>query len=200
MPDHVLVVDDDAPFRAYVRGVLEESGYRVAEAEDGFAGLAAVRASRPSAVLLDVNMPRLSGYEVCRSLREEHGPDLPIVFVSGERTESFDRVAGLTIGADDYLAKPFAADELLARLRCLLRRAGRAEAAGPTTLTRRELEVLRLLADGLDQGEIAERLVISPKTVGTHIERVLSKLGAHSRAEAVALAYRLRIVPVRQPV
>ena len=200
MPDHVLVVDDDAPFRAYVRGVLEESGYRVVEAEDGFAGLAAVRASRPSAVLLDVNMPRLSGYEVCRSLREEHGPDLPIVFVSGERTESFDRVAGLTIGADDYLAKPFAADELLARLRSVLRRAGRAEAAGSTTLTRRELEVLRLLADGLDQAEIAERLVISPKTVGTHIERVLSKLGAHSRAEAVALAYRLRIVPVRQPV
>lgn len=200
MPDHVLVVDDDAPFRAYVRGVLEESGYRVVEAEDGFAGLAAVRASRPSAVLLDVNMPRLSGYEVCRSLREEYGPDLPIVFVSGERTESFDRVAGLTIGADDYLGKPFAADELLARLRSLLRRAGREDAAGPTSLTRRELEVLRLLADGLDQGEIAERLVISPKTVGTHIERVLAKLGAHSRAEAVALAYRLRIVPVRQPV
>ena len=200
MTDHVLVVDDDALFRAYVRGVLEESGYRVVEAEDGFAGLGAARASRPAAVLLDVNMPRLSGYEVCRSLREEHGPDLPIVFVSGERTESFDRVAGLTIGADDYLAKPLAADELLARLRCLLRRAGRAGAAGPSKLTRRELEVLRLLADGLDQGEIAERLVISPKTVGTHIERVLSKLGAHSRAEAVALAYRLRIVPVRQPV
>lgn len=199
MPDDVLVVDDDARFRAYVRGVLEESGYRVSEVEDGLAALAAVRASRPSAVLLDVNMPRLSGYEVCRSLREEHGTDLPIVFVSGERTESFDRVAGLTIGADDYLSKPFAADELLARLRSLLRRSRRTEVVAPSKLTRRELEVLRLLAEGLDQGEIAEQLAISPKTVGTHIERVLFKLGAHSRAEAVALAYRLQVVPVRQP-
>jgi DNA-binding NarL/FixJ family response regulator len=179
--------------------VLEEGGYRVVEAVDGLAALAAVRAERPAAVILDVNMPRLSGYEVCRSLREEHGPELPVMFVSGERTESFDRVAGLTIGADDYLVKPFAADELLARLRGLLRRAGRPEAAA-STLTRRELEVLRLLADGLDQAEIAERLVISPKTVGTHIERILAKLGAHSRAEAVALAYRLRVVPVRLPV
>lgn len=196
MPDHVLVIDDDPHFRAYVRGVLEESGHRV-DPEDGFSALASVRASRPAAVLLDVNMPRLSGYEVCRSLREEHGPDLPLIFVSGERTESFDRVAGLTIGADDYLAKPFAADELLARLRRLLRRAP--TAAAHSTLTRRELEVLQLLAEGLDQGAIAERLVISPKTVGTHIERVLAKLGAHSRAEAVALAYRLGVVPVRQP-
>lgn len=197
MPDHVLVVDDDPHFRAYVRGVLEESGYRVVDAENGFAALASVRASRPAAVLLDVNLPRLSGYEVCRSLREEHGPDLPLIFVSGERTESFDRVAGLTIGADDYLAKPFAADELLARLRRLLRRAP--TVAAHSTLTRREHEVLWLLAEGLDQGAIAERLVISPKTVGTHIERVLAKLGAHSRAEAVALAYRLGVVPVRQP-
>jgi DNA-binding NarL/FixJ family response regulator len=198
LSDHVLVVDDDALFRAYVRGVLEEGGYRVVDAEDGLAALASVRASRPAAVLVDVNMPGLSGYEVCRSLREAYGPDLPVMFVSGERTESFDRVAGLTIGADDYLAKPFAADELLARLRCLLRRASRVDAA-PSTLTRRELQVLQLLAEGLDQGEIAERLVISPKTVGTHIERVLAKLGAHSRAEAVALAYRRRVVSVRQP-
>ncbi len=196
--EHVLVVDDDQPFRAYVRGVLEDAGYTVVEAADGVAALAAVRESLPAAVLLDVDMPRLSGYEVCRALREEQGPDLPVVFVSGERIESFDRAAGLMIGADDYLVKPVAADELLARLRCLLRRAGRSQSV-PSTLTRRELQVLELLADGLDQTEIAERLVISPKTVGTHIERILAKLGAHSRAEAVGLAYRLRLVSVRLP-
>jgi len=195
---HVLVVDYDPLFRAYVRSVLEDCGYPVVEAADGVAALNSVRAARPAAVLLDVCMPRLSGYEVCRSLREEHGPDLSVMFISGERTESFDRVAGLTIGADDYLVKPIAADELLARLRSILRRAGRAESA-PSPLTRRELEVLELLADGLDQAEIAGRLVISPKTVGTHIERILAKLGAHSRAEAVALAYRHRLVPVRLP-
>ena len=195
MPSHVLVVDDDPLLRAYARRVLEDSGYRVVEAVDGVAAVKSARAVRPAAVLLDVNIPRLSGYEVCRSLREEHGSDLPVIFVSGERTESFDRVAGLLIGADDYLVKPFAGDELLARLRSLLRRAGRPDAS--STLTRRELQVLELLADGLDQAEMAERLVVSPKTVGTHIERILAKLGAHSRAEAVGLAYRLRLVHVR---
>lgn len=192
---HVLVVDDDAGFRAYAREVLEVGGFSVVDLADGVAALASVRAARPAAVLLDVNMPRLSGYEVCRALREEHGQVFPLMFVSGERTESFDRVAGLMIGADDYLAKPFEADELLARLRCLLRRFGGAEAP-ISPLTRREQEVLGMLADGLDQNEIARRLVISPKTVGTHIERILSKLGVHSRAEAVALAYRDQLVPV----
>ena len=184
----VLVVDDDPRFRTYVRTVLEDCGYDVTDVGDGVSALAAVRTRRPDAVLLDVCMPRLSGYEVCRALREEHGPDLPVMFVSGERTESFDRVAGLMIGADDYLAKPFAADELLARLRGMLRRAGRAKP--PSELTRRELQVLELLADGCDQAEIAERLVISRKTVGTHIEHILHKLGVHSRAQAVARAYR----------
>jgi len=180
----------------FIRAVLEESGYGVVEAGDGAVALAEARVVRPTAVLLDVNMPRLSGYEVCRSLREEHGQDLPIVFLSGERTQSFDRVAGLMIGADDYLVKPVAADELLAKLRRILRRNARHAPPGSAKLTPRELEVLQLLADGCDQSEIAHTLGISRKTVGTHIERLLSKLGAHSRAEAVALAYRLRLVLV----
>jgi DNA-binding response OmpR family regulator len=190
----VLVVDDDGSFRAYVRELLETGGFRVVDVPDGLAALASARAELPAAVLLDVNMPRLSGYEVCRALREEHGQSLPLMFVSGERTESYDRVAGLTIGADDYLTKPFEPDELLARLRGLLRRCAAGSSVSP--LTRREQEVLSLLADGLDQDEIARRLVISRKTVGTHIERILAKLGAHSRAEAVALAYKLQLVAV----
>ena len=138
-------------------------------------------------------MPGISGYEVCHVLREQYGPSLPVVFVSGERTESFDRVAGLLVGADDYLAKPVAPDELVARVRGLLRRA---EEWGPASarLTQRELEVLRRLAHGQEQSEIAAGLVISPKTVATHIERVLRKLEVHSRAQAVAVAYRDRLV------
>lgn len=192
---HVLVVDDDDVFRTHVTEVLEAGGFRVVGLGEGEAALTSVRAERPAAVLLDVNMPRLSGYEVCRALREEHGTAFPIMFLSGERTESFDRVAGLTIGADDYLTKPFEADELLARLRCLLRRYGTADTGAPA-LTGREQEVLALLAAGLGQAEIARQLVISPKTVGTHIEHILTKPGAHSRAEAVALAYRLQLVPL----
>jgi DNA-binding NarL/FixJ family response regulator len=194
-PDHVLVVDDDASFRAYVRALLEAGGFLVVDVPDGIAALSSARARRPAAVVLDVSMPGLSGYEVCRALREEHAQAFPVMFVSGERTESFDRVAGLTIGADDYLTKPFEADELLARLRGLLRRFDSIEPP-VSVLTKREQQVLGLLADGLDQAEIARRLVISPRTVGTHIEHILAKLGVHSRAEAVAVAYRLQLVSV----
>ena len=196
MAEVVLVADDDACFRAFLRAVLEDGGYRVRDAEDGASALAATRETRPAAVVLDVNMPRLNGYEICRALREDHGWDLPILFVSGDRTESFDKVAGLLIGGDDYLVKPVAGDELLARLRVLLRRGSTSAPPAAVNLTPRELEVLRLLAEGCNQEEIANRLVISRKTVGTHIERILSKLGVHSRAAAVSLAYRLRLVPV----
>lgn len=191
----VLVVDDDGAFRAYVCSLLDDRGYMAVSVGSGADALAYLAADPPAAVLLDVNMPGFSGYEVCRAVRDELRLEVPVIFCSGERIEPFDRVAGLTIGADDYLVKPFAADELLARLRGVLRRASQPPVAAPR-LTPRELEVLALLAEGLRQHEIAGRLVISPKTVGTHIERILSKLGAHSRAEAVGLAYRLQLVPV----
>src|SRR5688500_14674301 len=180
--ERLLVVDDDAPFRAFMRALLEGAGYAAEDAASGDAALLAVRDRPPAAVLLDVSLPGLSGYEVCRAIRQDHRLDVRVVFVSGERTESFDRVAGLLIGADEYVTKPFAPDELLARLRSVLRRSGPRAAKGG--LSRRELEVLTLLAEGLRQPEIAARLVISPKTVGTHIERILGKLDAHSRAQA----------------
>jgi DNA-binding NarL/FixJ family response regulator len=186
----VLVVDDDAGFRAFVRSLLEDGGYRVVEASGAEGALNGIT-PEPNLVVLDVAMSPTSGYEVCRVLRARR-PDLPILFVSGEQTEALDRVAGLTLGADDYLVKPFEPGELLARVQALLRRMLPQRAA--TSLTRRELEVLLLLADGLKQREIADRLVISPKTVGTHIEHVLSKLGVHSRAEAVAAAYRRDLI------
>jgi DNA-binding NarL/FixJ family response regulator len=162
----------------------------------GAEALAEISDRLPDVLVLDVSMPGMCGYEVCRSVRIDLGLDLPILFVSGERTDPLDRVAGLTLGGDDYLVKPFSLDELLARVRCLLRRSTVVASTPTAGLSRRELEVLRLLAEGLGQAEIAERLVISPKTVSTHIERILAKLGAHSRAEAVALAYRLQLVPV----
>jgi DNA-binding NarL/FixJ family response regulator len=146
-------------------------------------------------VVLEVCLSDISGYEVCRSLREEFGDELPIIFVSAARTESFDRVAGLLVGADDYLPKPFAADALLARVR----RLGRQAATPPETtssLTKRELEVLRWLAEGLSQSEIADRMFISEKTIETHIHHILTKLGARNRAQAVALAYRNNFVSV----
>ncbi len=191
----VLIAEDDAAFAALVGEVLSTADLEAVVASDGAQALALARAQRPLAAILDVNLPKLSGYEVCRGLRELYGESLPILFLSGVRMEDFDRVAGLMIGADDHLVKPFASDELLSRLRALLGRAESEERARPHDLTKRELEVLRLLAAGLEQVEIANRLVISPKTVSTHIERILSKLGVRSRAQAVALAFREDLVP-----
>lgn len=189
----LLVVDDDKSFRSYLSTLLGDSGFGVSAVGTGAAAVEAVRTQAPSLVILDVNLPGLSGYEVCRAIREDLGSDVPIIFVSGERTESFDRVAGLMIGADDYLAKPFLPDELLARVRCLLRRASSGRQNG-NGLTSREQDVLGLLAEGLDQVAIAARLVLSESTVSKHIERILAKLGVHSRAQAVALAYRMELV------
>jgi DNA-binding response OmpR family regulator len=190
----ILVVDDDDGLRLLMRTLLERAGFAVREAPTGEQALELAGRERPRLVVLDVRLPGLSGYEVCRALRHAHGDGLPIVFVSGVRKESFDRVAGLLIGADDYLVKPFAPDELLARVRLLLRRSAPAARTRASELTGRELEVLRLLAEGLGPQEIAAYLVISPKTVGTHIEHIFGKLGVRSRAQAVALAFRQELV------
>jgi DNA-binding NarL/FixJ family response regulator len=189
----VLVADDDEGSRTGLRALLEQHGYETVTANTGGSALAVARRRRPDLALLDVFLPELSGYAVCDELRRLYGDTIAIIFLSAERVESHDRVAGLLVGADDYVVKPFAPDELLARMRVVLRHLGKA-AVDASTLTPREREVLQLLAEGLKQAAIAERLVISTKTVGSHIERILEKLGVHSRAEAVAAAYRRNLV------
>ena len=193
----ILVVDDDAACRELVSTILERVGYPVREAATGASALAAAREERPALVVLDVELPMVSGYQVCRELRDTYGSELPVVFLSGARTEPYDRAGGLLLGADDYVVKPFDGDELLARIRRLVGQrpsngAGDHRAAG--SLTAREREVLSLLAEGLEQVEIGRRLFITPKTVATHIQRILAKLGVHSRAQAVAMAHRDQLV------
>jgi DNA-binding NarL/FixJ family response regulator len=189
-PRSILVVDDDEDFRNVVARALAPLGRDIRVAATAAEALAAAYDERPSLVLLDVHLPDLSGYEVCRELRDEFGDELPIVFVSGCRTEDYDRAAGLLVGADDYLVKPLVIGELIARVRRAIDRASRRENAVQAGLTRREREVLGLLADGLAQAAIAEKLFITPKTVATHIQHILAKLNLHSRAEAVSFAHR----------
>jgi two-component system sensor histidine kinase ChiS len=169
--------------------VLRRVGYTVDQAETGEEALAVAKRERPALVVVEVLLRGVSGYEVCHELKNEFGEALPIVFVSGNRTESGDRVAGLLVGADDYLVKPFDPEELLARVRRLLP-APVAEGRKVHELTQRELDVLSFLVDGLNQSEIAEKLVLSPRTVGKHIEHILRKLDVHSRAQAVSVALR----------
>jgi DNA-binding NarL/FixJ family response regulator len=196
----ILVVDPDDGFRGFVSSLLRRVGYSTIEEASGEGAVLAARELRPVLVVVEVELPGVSGYQVCRELRDEFGEELPIIFVSGGRTDSLDRVAGLLIGADEYLVKPIAPEELLARIGRLLRRgavasrAPRPPDANALSLSAREAEVLRLLAHGLTNKAIAQMLLISPKTVATHVQRILTKLGVRSRSEAVALAYREGLV------
>ncbi len=120
MAVQILVVDDDRAVRESLRRSLSFNGYSVSLAADGVEALDSITNERPDAVVLDVMMPRLDGLEVCRQLRST-GDDLPILVLTARDSVS-ERVAGLDAGADDYLPKPFALEEMLARLRALLRR------------------------------------------------------------------------------
>lgn len=191
----ILIVDADASFRAVVSRLFRRAGFSTRHAAAGEDAVAVARDERPALVLLDVGLPDMSGFEVCQELRDLFGDDLPIIFVSSDRTDPFDRAAGLLVGGDDYLVKPVDRDELLARVRrCVSRTSGRsvvlARGRVDGLLTDRELEVLKLLAGGIGSKEIAMALVISPKTVASHVQHVLAKLGVHTRSEAVAFAYR----------
>jgi DNA-binding NarL/FixJ family response regulator len=194
----ILIADPDETSRTLAGEALRRVGFVTLEAESGEEAVDIARRDRPRVVVLEVCLPGICGYEVCRLLKDEFGERLGVVFVSATRTEPHDRVAGLLLGADDYLAKPFDGDELAARVRRLAERSGPIGLGGASHLTPREGEVYALLAEGLDQREIARRLFITPKTVATHIEHILAKLGVRSRAHAVALAYRRNPVDTEQ--
>ena len=141
----VLVVEDDPAVRDSLERSLGFEGYAVVTAADGEAALRAVGEHRPDAVLLDLGLPRLGGVEVCRRLRAA-GDRTPVLMLTA-RDATSDRVAGLDSGADDYLPKPFALEELLARLRALLRRA----------LEKEPADVLRFADLSFDLGSMDAR-------------------------------------------
>jgi two-component system, OmpR family, response regulator MprA len=151
----ILVVDDDQAVRDSLRRSLAFNGYDVELAGDGLAALESIARNRPDAVVLDVMMPRLDGLEACRRLRSA-GEDLPILVLTARDAVS-DRVAGLDAGADDYLPKPFALEELLARLRALLRRTQPAFSSESGQLSFADL-TLDPLAREVTRGERTVRL------------------------------------------
>lgn len=128
-PSPILVVEDDAKAAGLIRLYLEHAGFAVETAGDGRAALErALREPEPRLIVLDVMLPHVDGFEVCRRLRAES--DVPIILVTA-RVEEDDRLAGLDLGADDYVSKPFSPRELVARVRAVLRRSPDAEPAGP---------------------------------------------------------------------
>jgi DNA-binding response OmpR family regulator len=139
----VLLIEDDARVRRTLRLALQDEGYEVGEAADGEQGLEAVHRDDPDVILLDVNLPGLDGFSVCRRIR--HDSRVPVIMVTA-RTDSHDVVAGLEAGADDYVTKPLVAKELSARIRALLRRVEPAPDTHPRRVDAGDLSV------GLDDG------------------------------------------------
>lgn len=182
MAVRILVVDDDRAVRESLRRSLSFNGYSVELAHDGVEALELISSDRPDAVVLDVMMPRLDGLEVCRHLRST-GDDLPILVLTARDSVS-ERVAGLDAGADDYLPKPFALEELLARVRALLRRT-KPEDAESVALTFADLAldpVTREVTRGhrrisLTRTEFAllEMLIANPRRVLTR-SRILEEV------------------------
>ncbi|MGD9795446.1 MAG: response regulator transcription factor [Acidimicrobiia bacterium] len=123
----ILVVDDEDNLSFVVSAALKLSGFETTTAASGLAALKAVAASRPDLIVLDVMLPDVDGFEVCRRLRSD-GSDVPIIFLTA-RDDAADRLRGLTIGGDDYLTKPFSVEELVARVKVILRRVGIAAGA-----------------------------------------------------------------------
>ena len=129
MSHRILIVDDDPHIRQVLAFALGKAGMQTSEAADGEGALDAIAAQRPDLVVLDINMPRMNGLDVCRKLRA--ADDLPILFLSS-RDDEIDRVLGLELGGDDYVVKPFSPREVVARVSAILKRGGRSLAeAGP---------------------------------------------------------------------
>ena len=133
----ILIADDEAQIREILRIYFEKEGFEVIEAEDGAAAILKVQSEKPDILLLDIMMPVLDGIEVCKQVRKMS--DLPIIMVTA-KDEDDDRIAGLEIGADDYITKPFNSREVVARVKAVLRRAGTQEKKGDAS---------RIVYDGL---------------------------------------------------
>lgn len=193
----VLVAEDDRHVRQALERILRFEGYTAVTVSDGAAALEAIDEHQPDAIVLDVMMPLVDGLGVCRRLRAR-GDRTPVLMLTA-RDEVSDRVAGLDAGADDYLPKPFSLDELLARLRSLLRRAGMS-AGGPLTvddlqldpeahrvrrgdrvidLTRTEFQILELLMRHPDT--VLDRATMYAEIWGYDVETSSKSLDVHTR-------------------
>jgi DNA-binding NarL/FixJ family response regulator len=207
----ILVVDDDAILRMALTRYLEKRGYLVRNVDSGSEALSVFEEDPPDLVVSDVMMPEMDGFEFCRRLRSLRvGQLVPFIFLSS-KGEVDDRVQGHSIGADDYLLKPFEPRELLAKIEAQLERSRRmhteivrlmqsatpvatipeVQVAVPTPLplTPAEEKVFWEVIQGYTNKQIGDRLFISPRTVQTHLSNILSKLELENRSQLVRFAF-----------
>jgi DNA-binding NarL/FixJ family response regulator len=210
----ILVVDDDNILRMALTRYLEKRGYLVQDVGSGAEALNTFEQDPPDLVVSDVMMPEMDGFEFCRRLRATRSGQLvPFIFLSS-KGEVEDRVQGHSMGADDYLIKPFEPRELLAKIEAQLERSRRihseivrliqkaAESTqvsapvaqstplpGPLPLTPAEEKVFWEVIQGYTNKQIGDRLFVSPRTVQTHLSNILSKLQLENRSQLVRFAF-----------
>jgi two-component system OmpR family response regulator len=214
MTTDILIVDDDPQIRDILRIALAQGGFRLAEAADGQAALREAQRRPPDLIVLDVGLPEMDGFEVCRRIRKTSA--VPILFLTA-RDDEIDRVVGLELGADDYVTKPFSPRELVARVRAILKRAGLGPAPegqvlrrglltvdrtrhiatvgeAAVALTAREMELLARLMGRPDQVMPRPQLVdaiwgvnvnVSDRTVDSHLRNLRAKLAAAGLPDAI---------------
>lgn len=206
----LLLIDDDPNLILLVEDYLEFQGYKVATADNGQEALNILERWIPDLIVCDIMMPEMDGYELVRRIRDDSRISwIPVMFLSAKGQTS-DRVKGLSTGADVYLVKPFEPEELVAQVESSLKQANRLmERKGQTqllngeapkvrvqedvTLTRTETKVVQLVAEGLANREIAQRLDVSQRTVESHVSNMLNKTHLHNRTELARWAIQNRL-------
>lgn len=201
----ILIVDDDSTLQIALTRRLRSHGYDVISAASGAEALNLLGDRSVDVVVSDILMPEMSGFEFCRKLRERpNGQLVPFIFLSS-LGELNDRVQGYELGADDYLVKPFHSQELLAKIQAALARSerlknamqqvakegleGGAQEPEPLPLSPAEEKVFWEVVQGFTNKEIADNLYISPRTVQTHLSRIMTKLGFTNRSQIVRFAF-----------
>jgi DNA-binding NarL/FixJ family response regulator len=212
----ILIIEDQPQMRRNLATILEMEGFEVSLAEDGSAGVARARESKPDLIICDVMMPELDGYGVLRTLRTDKATStIPFIFLTA-KGEKIDQRTGMNLGADDYLTKPVARTDLLASVKVRLERRDAHEAELESAkssagfnpnfgspkpleslgLTPREAEVLLWVAQGKSNGDIAILLGMAEKTVKKHMGSIFDKLGLEGRNAATVRALEILSTPL----
>jgi two-component system NarL family response regulator len=204
---HLLLVDDDPNLLLLVKDYLEYQGYQVTTAGNGREALALLTTTVPDMIVCDIMMPEMDGYAFIEQVRQNPSISwIPVMFLSA-KGQSHNRVKGLNLGADIYMAKPFEPEELAAQVQSCLRQAdrllqhnnhplednSRVQVARDVELTPTETKVIQLVAQGLANREIADHLKVSQRTVESHVSNMLNKTGLHNRTELARWAIQKSI-------
>ncbi|MEM8505339.1 MAG: response regulator transcription factor [Cyanobacteria bacterium P01_D01_bin.1] len=210
----ILIVDDDRTLRAALTRYLKDRGFIVYSAASGLEGFDSFSQNTPDLIVSDVVMPRMDGFELCAKVRDsESGQLLPFIFLSA-RCDLEDRIQGHSLGADDYLVKPFHPKELIAKIESQLARASRISSQislvqnktvlestveqPPLPLTPAEEKVFWEVIKGYTNKKIGDRLFISPRTVQTHLSSILGKLHLENRSQLIRYAFENGHTPMQK--